>query len=545
MASSAEGVRNTASSASTTGVAKPTCSRANAVHDFITRHAKKITGVLKGFDRLLFRGHLVRLNFAAGIEGFLRRQGALRKDFEDVAKSVTGLIRQEAASMAAAAGRPSLYLQSSTQRKEDVARRLLREQPVDRGLVCVLSCVEPCVTWQMFRSKQAGTQELRRHTAKCLHLYFYLLDPEFGWMHVRVQSWMPFTVQVCCNGRDWLANQLDAAGIGYRRADNCFLSLEDVDRAQQIMANMVALPWQTVLDRLVTSVSPVLDLISEHAGGNYRWGLHQCEFATDVMFKHADDLAATYPSLARFAITDLGSKDTMRFLGKPLIASYRGEVVTNYKHRPEGICVRHSVGGNSIKMYDKQGSVLRIETTTNKPGEFKRRRRAEGDPDSELKMRPLRKGLADMKARVAESAAANDRYLDALGDVHSDRTVNDVLGTVAGPAELGGRRVRGLRPCGDPDVSLLRAIARGEFITNGFRNRDILPFLCEALPEDPESRRKLTAKLSRHLRLLRAHRVIEKIEGTHRYRVTRSGRSLITAATAVLDASITKLKQCA
>ena len=537
--------KNTASSAGTQAVVQDTCPRADAVHDFITRHASKITGVLRGFDRLLFRGHLTRLNFAEGVEAFLRRQGVLKKDFGALAEQVTAMIRQEAESVAAAVGRPTTYLESSTVRKEDVARRLLREHPVESGLVAVLSCVEPCVTWQMFRSKEAKTQELRRRPGKCLHLYFYFLDPEFGWSHVRVQTWMPYTVQICFNGREWLANQLDAAGVEYRRADNCFLSLGDVDRAQQIMDRMIAMPWRRVLDRFVSTVSPVLDLIAEQAFGSYRWALHQCELATDVMFKSPDDLAALYPNLARFAITDLGSKDTMRFLGKPLTTTYRGEVVTNYKVRPEGICVRHSAGGNSIKMYDKQGSVLRVETTTNKPGEFKSRRRAEGDPDSEAKMRPLRKGIADIKARALASAKANDRYLDSLATVDSDRTVEDVLAKVLDRTEIGGRMVRALKPWSDPDVSLLRAIGRGEFVTNGFRSRDIATLLGVPVPTDPEQRKKFMAKLSRQLRLLRAHGVIRKIEGSHRYSVTKPGRTLITATTAALDASISKLKQCA
>jgi len=536
---------STASSAGTQAVVYTTCPRANAVHDFITRHASKITGVLKGFDRLLFRGYLGRLNFAEGVESFLRGQGALKKDFGEFAKHVTALIREEAESVAATVDRPMTYLESSTIRKEDMARRLLKEHPVDGGLVCILSCVEPCSTWDVFRSKEHQTQELRRRLKKCLHYYFYFLDPEFGWSHVRVQTWMPYTVQIYFNGREWLARQLDAAGIEYRRADNCFLSLGDVERAQTIMDRMAMLPWRRVLDRFVSTVSPVLDLIAEQAFGSYRWSLHQCEFATDVMFKSPAALAALYPSLAKFAITDLGSEDTMRFLGKPLVATYRGEIVTNYKRRPEGICVRHAAGGNSIKMYDKQGSVLRLEATTNKPGEFKSRRRAEGDPDSEAKMRPLRKGLADMKARVRVSDKANDRYLDALATVDSDRTVQDVIAKVLDHAEIGGRQVRALKPWSDPDVALLRAISRGEFVTNGFRSRDIARHLGTPVPTDPNDRRKFMAKLSRHLRLLRAHGVIAKIEGTHRYRVTKPGRTLITAATAALDASIAKLKQCA
>ena len=178
----------------------------------------------------------------------------------------------------------------------------------------------------------------------------------------------------------------------------------------------------------------------------------------------------------------------MRFLGKRLVETFRGEVITSYKHRPEGICVRHACAGKSIKMYDKQGSVLRIETTTNNPAEFKRRRRAEGDPDSEFKLRPLRKGIADMRGR---------------------------------------------------------AITNNNLITNGFRNRDILSLVHPEETDDPVTRRKAASRLSRHLRLLCAHKVIRRIEGTHRYVVTTNGRTLITAVVATPDASISKLKQCA
>jgi hypothetical protein len=515
------------------------------VHSFISRHASKVIGVLKGFDRLLFRGHLMQLNFAEGVEAFLRRQGILKNDFGALADTLTGVIREQAESTARALDRPVRYLESSIVRKEDVARQMWREAPVDEGLVGLISCVEPCMTWQMFRSKEAQTQEPRRRPGKCLHLYFYFIDREFGWSHVRVQTWMPYTVQVCLNGREWLGRQMDAAGIEYRRADNCFVSINDVERAQRLMDGMLCLPWHRHLDRMVDTASPSLDAIAEHAGGSYRWALHQAEFATDVMFKSPEALAGLYPSLARFAITGLGSKDTMRFLGKPLVTTFRGEVITNYKVRPEGICVRHGVAGNTIKMYDKQGSVLRIETTTNKPGEFKRRRRAEGNPHSDAKMRPLRKGIVDIKPRVAASDIANDAYLEALATVDSDKTLAEVLAKVTLRTTIGERNVRALRPWSDPDAALLRAIGRGEFVTNGFRSRDIAPLLGAPLPADPKLRAKLMAKLSRQLRLLRAHGVIRKVEGTHRYTLTKLGRLIITAVSGALDASVAKLQQCA
>ena len=67
-------------------------------------------------------------------------------------------------------------------------------------------------------------------TRKCLHYYFYLVHPTFGPMHVRLQTWLPMKIQVCLNGRDWLARQLDAEGIGYLKKDNAFVAIDDFAR---------------------------------------------------------------------------------------------------------------------------------------------------------------------------------------------------------------------------------------------------------------------------------------------------------------------------
>ena len=516
------------------------------MRNFITRHAKQITGVLHGFDRVLFRGNFLRLCFPEGVEIFLNRQGVLLKHFGSFMEQMTGMMRDAAVRIVTQLHRPPIkYLESSAVRKEEVAKAILREHPVTDGLVCVLSCVEPCTTWQVFRSREHKTQTLQRRRSKCLHYYFYFIDPEFGWTHVRVQTWIPYTVHVYVNGREWLAGQLDREGITYRRADNCFLELGDVARAQEIMDRMRTIPWQAVLRDLAMSANPMLQTVVEHLGAPIHWTVNQSEYATDVMFRKAEDLAALYPRLVRYAISDLHSRDTMRFLGKKLTVQYRGEVLTRFKQRPEGICVRHHAGRNSIKVYDKAGSVLRVETTINDPSEFKRRRRAQGDRDSEVKPRPIRKGVADIGPRAAVGERANARYLDALATVDEDKTVANVLDSVLARAEIGGRKVRSLAPWSHPDLDMLQAIGKGEFMANGFRNRDILPLVTADFGNDPVAKRKASAKVTRLLRILRAHGILRRIPHTHRYQVTSKGRLVLAAVLGTRDASISKLKQCA
>jgi hypothetical protein len=82
---------------------------------------------------------------------------------------------------------------------------------------------------------------------KCLHFYFYFLDPEFGFMHVRVQSWLPFTIQIYVNGHEWLCRQLDRRGIGYQRYDNALLSIDDPATAAHLCRRFARLRWPPTL----------------------------------------------------------------------------------------------------------------------------------------------------------------------------------------------------------------------------------------------------------------------------------------------------------
>jgi hypothetical protein len=124
--------------------------------------------VLRGLDRIVFRGVLSRLLYPEGLAAFLNRQGCLLKDFGHFVQETTGALRSLAAAAALRLGRPVHYLESSSVSKEEVARKSFEESPVKKGLVGLLSCVEPCMTWQVFRSRENKTQELRRKWAKCL-----------------------------------------------------------------------------------------------------------------------------------------------------------------------------------------------------------------------------------------------------------------------------------------------------------------------------------------------------------------------------------------
>jgi hypothetical protein len=505
--------------------------------------------VLSGFDRLVFRG-LLRALRHRGIHRFLDATGVRLLDFGTFAQKTTERVKAAALAEAERANRPVVYLESSRTSKEEVARELLAKQPLAQpGLICALTTVEPCMRFEYHRSPNPKQRGLKLRPSKCLHVYKYYQHPTFGFMHTRLQTWFPFDVQVCLNGREWLACQLAIRGVEFERADNCFPWLQDPLRAQRLQDEQLRTAWPATLDALATALNPVHADIFRAWPLTYYWVAYQTEWATDVAFTDAAALAEVYPALVRHAVDHFKSPDVLRFLGRTVRQQWKADVVTSCKERPEGVRVKHWVNGNSVKMYDKAGSLLRIETTIGNPKDFavlRPRREDEGgerhgpQQGAQLVWRNLRKSVADLHRRTALSQRSNDRYLDALAVVEDTTPCSRLFDAVSRPVVDAGRHFRAVRLSDPADLALLAAISRGEFVIAGFRNRDVRQRLY-APPTTARDARRLSGKVSRLLRLLRAHGIIRKISKTHRYQLTERGRLLTAAVRATRDASIKQL----
>src|SRR5262249_13366319 len=138
--------------------------------------------------------------------------------------------------------------------------------------------------------------------------------------------------------------------------------------------------WPRVLGGFVRALNPLHREIFKAWPMHYYWSAYQTEWATDLSFKNPAALAGIYPKLVRHAIHHFHSPDVMRFLAQKSPGNFTGEIVSSFKDRAEGVPVKHWVRGNSIKRYDKAGSVLRVETTVGAATDFKVLRPAHDDP---------------------------------------------------------------------------------------------------------------------------------------------------------------------
>lgn len=511
------------------------------MNSFVQRHQENVIGVLSGFDRLLFRGTLRSISYGDGVDRFLGAMGVKYKDFAAFAEGLSERLKKHAEAMARAGSRPFEYLASSSQSKEERARAIANRDGIERGLVCVLRCVEPCMSFSIRRDEK-GHFRFVAQERKCLHLYFYYMDREFGLMHVRLATWLPFGIQVCLNGREYLARRMEQAGIGFEQRDNCFTRIDDLPRAQRMMHELEKRKWDRMLTALARRVNPLVARGSRLNLYGYYWTVRESEYATDVMFKDAAVLQQVYPALAEHAIRRFGCHDVLRFLGRRTSPSrFNGEASASYLERSEGLRVKHWAEENSIKMYDKQGSVLRIETTINNVRRFKVRRMTKWNGVRRMRWIPMRLGLADLGRRIDVSRAANERYLEALAVVEIPSPACQLLDVVSHRMVKDDRPYRALRPVSPEEAAVFRTVLSGRFLLRGFTNRDLREGLTPSVPSDPQEAKRQSGRTTRLLRLLRAHGLIQKVSATRYYRVTGKGRQIMSTALAVREADVRKL----
>ena len=524
-------------------VNKQNSSLCGAPNLFIAKHAADVIGQLHGFDRLRLQGTLPPLYHPPIMHEHLRKARVLYKDFKKYTLAISAGMRAKIEAAARSLGRPVQYLSSSRVSKEEIARQLAAEHDIQEGVICVLSCQETDRAYEACPNRATRKLELRLRPKRCVHLYVYLFHELLGFMHVRFQTWFPFLVQIGLNGREWLARQMTKARIGFRREGNCFPFIEDFCAAQNLMDQQLRTDWQRLCNGLVETLNPIAEQVCAPLGLKYYWTAPETEYATDVLFRDPASLERLYPHLVHHGITSFGCENILRYLNhRP--ASFSGEVRTSHLKRTQGVRLKHWVNANSIKMYDKAQNVLRVEATINQPKDFRVLRAPTGQPEAPKKWRILRRSTADLHRRAQVSHAATERYLDAMSVVEDRTALAEEAATICRRVRHRRQSYRAINPFGREDAKLLQAVNDAKFTATGFCNADLRQALYGNLRDAALEKRRAN-KVTRLIRLLRAHGLLIKIPKANRYQVSKKGRRIITALLTARNADIEQLTKLA
>ena len=489
------------------------------------RYDDRISGVLSCYDRMVITGTLPGVCYADGMTRYLYANGIRMFDYPQFAMELRDRVRDGAASLAAEAGITIEHITKSHIRKEAIVARVLEQRGEHPGPVHILSAMEACDSYRPWHDKGTGKTFVRPDSGKCLHYYFYFLDAAFGLIYLRVPTWAPFRLQFYCNGHNWLARRLTAEGIGYTMADNAFIRIDDWVRAQELADRLSPDRLHRTLDRYAQQCCPV----SAVFGQSYHWSLMQVEYATDLAFRSTVTLGPLYEQLVRQSVLSVKAEQVASFLGRQITPLLTQEIGSQFSTRIEGTCIKHRFGKCSIKMYDKTGIVLRIETTTNDVSFFKHHRKVEHRKGPATRaLAPVKKSIYSLIDLREILLGCNRRYLAHLSALDDFSAGVRALGRVTKPHDVDGKTVKGINFFEPDDSALLHALQNPRVNIAGVRRADLLPDLPMFSP----------TRLSRKLRRLLDIGVIKRVTGTYRYYLTKAGRAATAAATRLTEATI-------
>ena len=486
------------------------------------RYSEKISGTIGCYDRIVITGTLPVLSNAHHLTGYMYQHNIRIFDYAKFAEPYRDTLKANAERIATECGLEIEFIRKGNVRKEALIESIIKKRGTHPGLVHIISVMEGCTTYKPWHDKTTHKTFLKYDQSKCLTYYFYFIDELLGLCYVRVPTWLPFKLQIFFNGHTWLSNELTKRKIGHQMMDNAFIRIDNWNKAQTISNNLSIKKLHEKLNSFAEKYCPVHKVFKQQ----YHWSIMQCEYSTDIVFKKQKDLKPLYEQLIAKAIHSIKPDNIITFFGKKMHGKYEGEIGNNYHVRIEGSRIKHSMGNASIKMYDKFGHILRIETTVNDVTFFKHYREViHRDGTSTHKEASMKKNIYSLKPLREIVSASNQRYLEFISAIEDDTIGHKKLEKATEPKVVQDRNYKGFNFFCKADKKVVITLARGEFNIYGFRTKNLAKHLSGY------SR----YQLSRLIKRLRVHGLIKKIKNSYKYYLTKLGKEIITCSQKVIN----------
>ena len=485
------------------------------------KYADYISAVLTCYDRMVIQGVIPGWSFSDGMTSYFYANNIKIFDFASFSQPLTQKVRENAEKIAKENGIEIEFIRKlKAFRKDDRIQAIIKNTGKTEGLVHIFSAMECCNTYKPWHDKNTGKTFLKPDQSKCLHYYFYFIDKELGLCYLRVPTWCPFRLQFYMNGHNLLASKMEKKGISFEWLDNSFSYISDPQAAQKLSDRINPEDIHKALDAFARRYCPV----ASELGLAYSWTIMQIECATDIIFKSPEHLQPIYDEIIKTAVHTVNPDNIATFLGQRLTYNCKKEVGTHYNQRFLGTSIKHHMGDVSIKMYDKHGIVLRIESTCNNIGAFRVKRKVEHrDGTVSEQKAPMKKTIYSLYQLFTIMKAANYRYLEFISSFDDHGDGDRHLSEVTEPVIENERSYKGLNFFDKRDLTVLEVIGRGEFMTYGMQNKDIRKHM-EGVT---------SSAMSRIFKRLRLHGLIEKGKGTYKYFPTTLGKAVIAAGLSI------------
>lgn len=472
---------------------------AEILHDHVTLE-------LEGIDRMYLNGYVPSLQTGAGFAWFVREQLgypiASTAMIAPMSRAFVGRIEQFVAEQGL-----DLVAFRKGERKDDVAKAYVGAFEDEEGVLFVGKAQEKASVFRTEkRTNEAGVKYpwIIRSTAMVNHYYFYILDRDFGPLFIKFCAYFPYAVKVCLNGHEWLKRQLDRRGLPYEALDNGILSCNDPRAVQRLADRLDEKKIEAVFGKWLRRLPHPFAPGHRAAGYRYRLSILQAEFALTQVLDRPLTGRSFFEQVIRENL-DLGRPDRVQLIFARRVTRrtpgrFRTRVLTS------GVVPSLHVQYKAcdIKQYFKENRGLRTETTINNTYDF-----------------GIGRSLSNLAALRQIGFQANRRLLRVEQLSHDCLIGEERFRAVADPIVEADQRISGLRFAEPRVMALMQALCQFTLPANGFRHRELRPTVAQLLGTDAEG--YSANQMTYDLRRLRGHGLIERLPGTHRYRITDAG----------------------
>lgn len=462
------------------------------------------------FDRVIVRGYILKLFRPASVISLLRNLG-FSKHSNVVFKLFSDQLNSHIKKVASKHNIPILW-RNNHGGKDLEMQAFVEENYYHKdkfGAICIIKSLE---FMGCFWNKQVRTKTGKLHTKmywckkQVTQHYIYFNDKTLGLCCLKISSGFPFHCQFYFNGHYYLRRQFDKRGVKYKMDDNAFTGIGDMQLLQDLVKEFKGSTIEKTIRSLMqkwfrfdkgerSSCSSLLQ---------HNWYTSQCEVCSNVVFKNKGYFDRLYDKIIE-KHHQIGIPDRLSKLFE--LKRERIQSKSTQKVYYQKACVRHWMQGNSIKMYNKGGYMLRVETTINNP---------------RLPGAKLQKPLFEIKGYYWYSFGCNNRFFDAISIIESSLIGSQENEFTTAVYTKKGKRVAAPDLRNPKQIALLAILCNPRFASEWFRTKELMRYLSMYYSK--------TAEIRYQMEKLKARNLIEKRKGANYYRVTKKGYAWINIA---------------
>lgn len=428
---------------------------------------------------------------------------------------------------------PLIYCRPK-ERKHELAEQHLPVDPHFCGLFLVIISRANGLVWDVQATKNGGIH-LRKHYRFINHLFFHIIDPEWGHITVRMSTHPPFGAMVILNGHEFVARQARQAGLDFEQSSNCFQDIMQPAELAQIADTSYAPHAIGQLHQLcdrwlyATCLHFVLSQEErEQSGFAYRYSLFQMEYSRNLIFQRPAQMEQVFNALIDRSRTHLTLERIKTIFGRKRRphrkGQFKGQRVPEERifETPAYDLTIFKVhfGAVTLKLYTKGENVLRAEAVVHNAKALKSKR-----------------SLAHFPAALTELRALLVRFLNQLACLNRPFVADDTLDRIGQATFVGNARVAGV----DLNQIRLRTVMHAVIALaptpRGFSVSELAVKVRHLLGWPPE--RYLARHAAYDLKKLRGKLWVAKIGKSRRYEPTSLGlktmAALLTLRTKVIQ----------